>query len=89
MSGAGVNLNALIGFAQESKAAKAMEALARSVDCKATAIRAGQKQKVTSTDLVPGDLVLMNSGHKLPADLRLLGSRQLQIDESTLTGESV
>jgi len=84
-----VMVNALIGFAQESKAVKAMEALARSVDCEATVIRAGQKQKVTSTDLVPGDLVLLHSGDKVPADLRLLDSRQLQIDESALTGESV
>ena len=53
-----VLVNALIGFVQESKAVKAMEALARSMDSEATVIRAGQKKKVTSADLVPGDLLV-------------------------------
>lgn len=84
-----VLLNALIGFVQESKAVKTMEALARSMDSEATVIRAGQKHTLSSAQLVPGDLVLMHPGDKVPADLRLLSSRELQIDESALTGESV
>ncbi|MFQ6024164.1 MAG: cation-transporting P-type ATPase [Acidiferrobacterales bacterium] len=84
-----VLVNALIGFVQESKAVKAMEALARSMHSEATVIRAGQKKKVSSAELVPGDVVLLQSGDKVPADLRLLRSRELQIDESALTGESV
>ena len=84
-----VLINALIGFVQESKAVKALEALTRSMESEATVIRAGQKQKVSSTDLVPGDLVLLQSGDKVPADVRLFSSRELQIDESALTGESL
>jgi len=84
-----VLINALIGFTQESKAVKALEALAGSMESEATVIRAGQKQEVSSTDLVPGDLVLLQSGDKVPADLRLLSNRTLQIDESALTGESL
>ncbi len=83
-----VLINALIGFVQESKAVKALQALTRSMESAATVVRAGQKQTVSSTDLIPGDLVLLQSGDKVPADLRLLSGRELQIDESTLTGES-
>jgi len=83
-----VLINAIIGFVQESKAVKALEALTRSMESEATVIRAGQKQRVSSTDLIPGDLVLLRSGDKVPADLRLISSRELQIDESMLTGES-
>ncbi len=84
-----VLVNAVIGFVQESKAVKAMQALAQSMDSAATVLRSGQKQIVSSTDLVPGDVVLLQSGDKVPADLRLLHSRELQIDESALTGESL
>ena len=84
-----VLINAFIGFVEESKAMKALEALARSMESEATVIRAGQKQKVSSTDLVPGDMVLLQSGDKVPADLRLFADRELQIDESALTGESL
>ena len=84
-----VLVNALIGFVQESKAVKALEALTRNLESEATVIRDGRKQTVSSSDLVPGDLVLLQSGDKVPADLRLLGSRELQIDESMLTGESL
>lgn len=83
-----VLINAVIGFLQESKAIKAIDALARSMASEATVIRSGTKQKVSSTELVPGDLVVLQSGDKVSADLRLLNSRELQIDESTLTGES-
>lgn len=84
-----VLVNAIIGYIQESKALKAIEALTRIMDSTATVIRAGKKIKVPASDLVPGDLVLLQSGDKVPADLRLLRIRELQIDESALTGESV
>ena len=84
-----VLVNAIIGFIQESKALKAIEALAHVMEGAATVVRAGKKQKIAASELVPGDLVLLQSGDKVPADLRLLRTRELQIDESALTGESV
>lgn len=84
-----VVVNAVIGYIQESKALKAIAALAHAMEGVATVVRAGEKQKVAASELVPGDLVLLQSGDKVPADLRLVRSRELQIDESALTGESV
>lgn len=82
-------INAVVGFLQESKAVKVMEALTQTMPSKATVIREGQKQQILATDLVPGDIVYLQSGDRVPADLRLLNCRNLQIDESALTGESV
>lgn len=82
-------VNAIIGFLQESKALKAIEALTHSMESFATVIRDGKKEEVAASELVPGDIVLLKSGDKVPADLYLLQCRELQIDESTLTGESV
>lgn len=82
-------LNAVIGFIQESKAESAIAALAQSVTTEATVLRGGQKQRVNSQELVPGDLVLLSSGDKVPADLRLVKVRDLQVSEAALTGESV
>ncbi len=84
-----VLVNAIIGFVQESKAVKAIEALSRSMTNKATVIRANNKLQIPASELIPGDIVLLQSGDKVPADLRLLRCRELQIDESALTGESV
>jgi Ca2+-transporting ATPase len=82
-------INAIIGFVQESKAESAIAALASSVQTNATIIRNGQKMQVPSTELVPGDVVLLASGDKVPADLRLVRVRNLQVNESALTGESI
>jgi Ca2+-transporting ATPase len=82
-------INATIGFIQESKAENAIAALARSVTTEAIAIRDGKKVRLNSRDLVPGDIVLLASGDKVPADLRLVTVRDLQVSESALTGESL
>ena len=84
-----VIVNALIGFVQESKAVKAMEALAKTMITEATVMRSGKKIKISSAEVLPGDIVLLQSGDKVPADMRLISSRDLQVDESALTGESV
>jgi cation-transporting P-type ATPase F len=84
-----VLVNAVIGFIQESKALKAIHALSRSLTSSATVLRAGNRLQLPSEALVPGDMVLLQSGDKVPADLRLIQVRDLQIDESALTGEPV
>jgi magnesium-transporting ATPase (P-type) len=84
-----VLLNSIIGFVQEGKALTALAALSRALTTEATVLRAGEKQRVDARELVPGDIVLLASGDKVPADLRLLRGRSLQIDESALTGESL
>ncbi|MEN9219962.1 MAG: HAD-IC family P-type ATPase, partial [Thermostichales cyanobacterium GMQP_bins_62] len=84
-----VLINGIISYIQESKAEEAINALAQSVVTEATVIRGGQKLSIPSEELVPGDLVVLNSGDKVPADLRLIAVRNLQVDESALTGESV
>lgn len=82
-------VNAVIGYVQEAKAEGAIASLAKAVTTEATVIREGQTLRIPSRDLVPGDLVLLTSGDKVPADLRLTHLRNLQVDESALTGESV
>ncbi len=84
-----VLVNAVIGFVQESKAVGAIEALARSMTTSATVLRSGDLRSVSSEELVPGDIVLLQSGDRVPADLRLFQVRELRVDESVLTGESV
>lgn len=84
-----VFINAIIGFIQESKAGKAIEALIRMVRAEATVRRGGKRMRVPSEDLVPGDVVLLQSGDRVPADLRLFAVHGLRIDESALTGESL
>ena len=84
-----VIINAFIGFFQEGKAEKALEAIRQMLSLAATVIRDGQRVTIPAEDLVPGDIVLLESGDKVPADLRLLQVRELQVDESVLTGESV
>jgi cation-transporting ATPase F len=84
-----VLVNALVGFMQESKAEAALEALRSMVQTDARVLRDGNQRAIPSTDLVPGDVVLIESGDKAPADLRLLEETELQADESALTGESI
>ncbi|MCM8596575.1 HAD-IC family P-type ATPase [Accumulibacter sp.] len=81
-------INALIGFIQEGRAESALAALARSVISEVTVLRGGSKRRLSSTELVPGDVVLLTAGDKVPADLRLFHTRELQAMEAALTGES-
>lgn len=84
-----VILNAIIGFTQESKAISALDALSKVLLTTSSVLRSGEKCQIDAKELVVGDIVLLQSGDKVPADMRLLSSRELQIDESALTGESV
>ena len=84
-----VLVNAFVGFLQESKAERAIESLMTMMTTQAVVIRDGATLTIPSVELVPGDIVLLQSGDKVPSDLRLFVSRELQIDESALTGESV
>ncbi|PVE25453.1 carbonate dehydratase [Microvirga sp. KLBC 81] len=84
-----VLVNAVIGFIQEGRAERALEALRAMISAQASVIRDGQRQTVTAEELVPGDIVLLEAGDRVPADLRLLRARSLRIDEAILTGESV
>ena len=84
-----VIINAIVGFLQEAKAEKAIEALARMVATETNVRRDGRRLRVHSQQLVPGDIVLLQSGDRVPADLRLFHVRDLHADESALTGESL
>jgi magnesium-transporting ATPase (P-type) len=84
-----VVLNTIIGFAQEYRAGKAIEALADMVPENTAAIRDGKRENVPVADLVPGDIIVFASGDKVPADCRLVAVRNLRIEEAALTGESV
>ena len=81
--------NAVVGFIQESKASKAIEALSRMIVTEATVRRGGGRVRVPSREIVPGDVVLLQAGDLVPADVRLVRAKGLQIDEAPLTGESV
>ena len=82
-------LNAVIGFVQEYRAEHSVRALMQLVSPRARVVRAGREWEVESRELVPGDLVLLESGVRVPADLRLISTTALMVDESLLTGESV
>ena len=82
-------LNAIIGVVQEGRAQKALEALKKMSIVKATVIRDGEKKEISSEDLVVGDIVLLEAGQQVPADLKLLETFNLKVDEKALTGESV
>jgi Ca2+-transporting ATPase len=84
-----VFLNAVVGFVQEYRAEKAMEALKKMATPQTNVLREGHVQTIDSTELVPGDVVLLEAGNTVPADLRLVEVQALKIIESSLTGESV
>ncbi len=84
-----VLINALIGFLQEGKAERALDAIRDMLSARAQVLRDGRRQEIDASELVVGDLVFLSSGDKVPADLRLVDVRSLCVDESALTGESL
>ena len=84
-----VVVNALIGYVQEGRAEKALEAIRAMIDPNANVLRAGHRGIIAAEMIVPGDLVLLEPGDRVPADLRLVRARNLRMDEAALTGESV
>ena len=84
-----VIVNAIVGFIQEWRAGIALAALAKMTITSATVIRDGEVSRVPSTQVVPGDIVVIEAGDRVPADLRIAHAQELQIDEANLTGESV
>ncbi len=84
-----VTVNSIIGFVQESRAERAMEALKRLTVLRAKVLRQGVVTKISASHLVPGDVILLEAGDKIPADARLIEVANLSVDESILTGESV
>lgn len=84
-----VVLNAVIGFVQEYRAEKAMEALKKMAGSSATVLREGTPTTVSATEIVPGDIVILEAGGIVPADMRIIESVNLKVEEAALTGESV
>jgi magnesium-transporting ATPase (P-type) len=84
-----VLINALVGFVQEGKAEQALGAIRDLIAPHATVLRDGGRQTVAASDVVPGDVLLLEAGDRVPADLRIVRARGLTIDEALLTGESV
>jgi magnesium-transporting ATPase (P-type) len=83
-----VVINAFIGFIQEGRAEKALEAVKGMLSAESRVLRDGRKMTIPSERLVPGDVVLLSAGDRVPADLRLFKERRLEVNESSLTGES-
>jgi len=83
-----VLINALIGFIQEGRAERAIEAVSQLLSATATVIRDGKRLELHAEEIVPGDVVLLRSGDKVPADIRLFDCKGLEISEALLTGES-
>lgn len=84
-----ITLNTILGYVQESRAGKAIEALKKLVTHKATVIRESKRKKIPAEKLVPGDIVVLTPGEKVPADGKLTHANRLFLDESILTGESI
>ncbi len=85
---AAVIINAIIGFIQEGKAENALDAIRSLLSPRATVVRGGRQRVIDAAELVPGDQVLLASGDRVPADIRLLTVKSLRVDEAALTGES-
>ena len=84
-----VLINAVIGYIQEARAEQAIAALSKTMTTEALVMRGGQPVRLNAAELVPGDIVQLQAGMRVPADLRLLAARDLQITEAALTGESL
>ena len=84
-----VIINALLGFVQEGKAEKALDSIRNMLSSEAMAVRDGKTRMVSAEELVPGDVVLLQSGDKIPGDIRLCEVKNLRVEEAPLTGESV
>ena len=84
-----VILNALLGFFQEGKAEKALDSIQNMLSTEARTIRSRETRLISAEELVPGDVVLLESGDRIPADLRLVDVKNLRTEEAALTGESV
>ena len=84
-----VLVNAIIGFVQEGRAERALDAIRTLISPRAVVMRAGTRHAIPVAELVPGDVVLLEAGDRVPADLRLIRAHALRIDESMLTGEAV
>jgi len=84
-----VIVNAFVGFIQEQRASKALAALAEMTRTQALVLRDGERHDIDSQFVVPGDVVILAAGDKVPADLRLMQTHELRVDESALTGESL
>ncbi|MDX1296423.1 MAG: HAD-IC family P-type ATPase, partial [Sulfurimonadaceae bacterium] len=84
-----VLINTILGFWQEIKALTSIEALKKMTESRITVVRDGEEIPIVSSQIVPGDIVLLQEGDIVPADVRLIDTQGLSIDESVLTGESV
>ena len=84
-----VLVNAVVGFVQEGRAERALDAIRGMLAPQASVVRSGRRRTIAAEELVPGDLVLLEAGDRVPADLRLVRSRSLRVEEAALTGESV
>src|SRR5262245_22636521 len=84
-----VILNALLGYIQESRAEKSVRALMALAAPESTVVRDGERQRIATHDIVPGDILLIEAGDKIPADARIVEEANLHIDEAPLTGESM
>lgn len=86
---AAVFINVIVGYIQEGKAERALDALKHVITLEATVRRAGKEEVIDIADLVPGDIILVGAGDKIPADARLINVSELECNEAALTGESV
>ncbi len=84
---AAVFLNTIVGFIQENKASRALQALKKVLKIKAIVLRDGNEKEILQQDVVPGDIILLKAGDKIPADARLIEDEDLKVNESSLTGE--